>query len=96
MEEHIKGKLFVVVFMILTAVCLLVSPAAAYKITLVGEVNDNHQFVADDETYEIKNNAAGDDLVLNYVSLKVKVVGILKQTRESKILTVESFEVIDE
>ena len=90
------GKAVVFFFIVLTAVCLLVSPVAAFKVTLVGEVNDNHQFVADDEIYEIKNNAAGDDLVLNYVSQKVKVVGILKETRGSKIITVESFEVVDE
>ena len=90
------GKAFVFFFIVLTAVCLLVSPVAAFKVTLVGEVNDNHQFVADDEIYEIKNNAAGDDLVLNYVSQKVKVVGILKETRDFKIITVESFEVVDE
>ena len=90
------GKAFVFFFIVLTAVCLLVSPVAAFKVTLVGEVNDNHQFVADDEIYEIKNNAAGDDLVLNYVSQKVKVVGILKETRGSKIITVEYFEVVDE
>ncbi len=90
------GKSFLVFFTVLTAVCLLVSPVAAYKIILVGEVNDNHQFVADGEIYEVKNNAAGDDLVLNYVSQKVKVIGIVKETRDSKILTVESFEVVDE
>jgi hypothetical protein len=90
------GKSFLVFLTVLTVVCLLVSPVAAYKITLVGEVNDNHQFVAEDEIYEIKNNAVGEDLVLNYVSQKVKVVGVLKETRDSKIITVESFEVVNE
>jgi len=89
-------KLFVVVFIILTAVCLLVSPVAAFKITLVGEVNDKQQFVADNEIFEIDNNAAGDDLVLNYMAQKVKVVGILKETRDSKIIKVESFEVVEQ
>lgn len=89
-------KLFVVVFILLTAVCLLVSPVAAFKITLVGEVNDNQQFLADnDEIYEIDNNAVGEDLVLNYIAQKVKVVGILKETRDSKIIKVESFEVVE-
>jgi hypothetical protein len=89
-------KLFVVVFILLTAVCLLVSPVAAFKITLVGEVNDNEQFLSDnDEIYEIDNNAVGEDLVLNYIAQKVKVVGILKETRDSKIIKVESFEVVE-
>ena len=89
-------KLFVVVFILLTAVCLLVSPVAAFKITLVGEVNDNEQFLSDnDEIYEIDNSAVGEDLVLNYIAQKVKVVGILKETRDSKIIKVESFEVVE-
>jgi hypothetical protein len=89
-------KLFVVVFILLTAVCLLVSPVAAFKITLVGEVNDNEQFLSEnDEIYEIDNNAVGEDLVLNYIAQKVKVVGILKETRDSKIIKVESFEVVE-
>lgn len=89
-------KLFVVDFILLTAVCLLVSPVAAFKITLVGEVNDNEQFLSDnDEIYEIDNSAVGEDLVLNYIAQKVKVVGILKETRDSKIIKVESFEVVE-
>ena len=90
------GKLFLAFFIILTAVCYLVSPAAAFRITLVGEVNENQQFVADNEIYEVDNNAAGEDLVLNYIAQKVKVVGLIKETRESKIIKVESFEVVEE
>jgi len=89
-------KLLVAVCIILTAVCLLVSPVAAFQLTLVGEVNDKQQFVADDEIYEIDNNAVGEDLVLNYMAQKVKVVGILKETRDYKIIKVESFEVVEE
>ena len=58
--------------------------------------NDNNQFVVDHEIYEIDNNAVGDDLVLSFISQKVKVVGILKETRKFKIITVESFEVVEE
>ena len=90
------GKLFVVVFIILSAVCMLALPVAAYRVTLVGEVNDNQQFVADNEIYEVDNNAVGDDLVLNYIAQKVKVVGQIKEIRESKIIKVESFEVVEE
>ena len=90
------GKLFLVFFIILTAVCYVVSPVAAFRITLVGEVNENQQFVADNEIYEVDNNAAGEDLVLNYIAQKVKVVGLIKETRESKVIKVESFEVVEE
>jgi len=90
------GKFFLVIFTILIAVCLFVSPALAYRITLVGEVNDNQQLVADNEIYDIDSNAAGDDLVINYIAQKVKVVGVLRDTRENKIIQVESFEVVEE
>lgn len=96
------GKFFVVFFVTLAAICMLASPVAALRITLIGEINDNNQLVADNEIYEIDNNALGDDLVLNHVAQKVKVVGQLKVVRESnesdgfKLIKVESFEVVEE
>jgi len=96
------GKFFVVFFVALSAICLLAAPVAATRITLVGEVNDNNQIIADNEIYEVANNAAGDDLVLNYIAKKVKVVGQLivvgqsDQSDEYKMIEVESFEVVEE
>ena len=88
------GRFYAVVLVILMINCFLVPAVAAYRITLVGEVNDNNQIVADNEIYEVDNNAVGDDLVLNYIAQKVKVVGVLKHTRKFKIITVESIEVV--
>ena len=62
------SKLLIGVFLILTTVCLITAPVAANTVTLVGEVNDNQQIVADNEIYEVEHNAVGDDLVLNYVA----------------------------
>lgn len=84
------------IIIMLAVICLLASPAIAKRITLVGEVNDNHQIVADNEIYNVDDNAIGDDLVLNYIAQKVKVVGQLRESEESKIITVESFEVVGE
>lgn len=95
-------KRFTHFFVIFAAVCFLASPAAAFTITLIGEINDNNQLVADNEIYEIDNNTVGDDLVLNHVAQKVKVVGQIKVVRESsesdefKLIKVESFEVVEE
>ena len=89
-------------FVILIAFCLLASPATALRVTLIGEVNDNQQFVADNEIYEIDNNAVGDDLVFNHIAKRVKVTGQIKSVRESgdsdayKVIKVESFEIVDE
>jgi len=95
-------KLITYFFVILIAFCLLAAPAAALRVTLVGEINDNNQLVADNEIYEIANNAVGDDLVFNFIAQKVKIVGQVKvvgqsdQSDEYKIITVESFEVLEE
>jgi hypothetical protein len=81
---------------ILTTVCLIAAPVAATTVILIGEVNDNQQIVTDNEIYEVEHNAVGDDLVLNYIAKRVKVVGIFKETCEYKIITVESFEIVKE
>jgi hypothetical protein len=80
----------------LATICWLAAPVAAKRITLIGEVNDNYQIVADNHIYEVDNNAVGDDLVVNYIAQKVKVIGQLKESDEQKIITVESFEVVEE
>ena len=85
---------FVVAIVILTTICLLISPVAINRTTLVGEVNYSYQIVADNEIYEVSDNATGDDLVFNYIAQRVKVVGQLKENDELKIITVESFEVV--
>ena len=89
-------RFFIVYLAILSIICLLASPLAAYRLTLVGKVNDNFQIVVDNVIYEVKNNAVGDDLVFNYISMKVKVVGQISKIRRLKIITVESFEIIEE
>ena len=96
-----KRPLITIIFMMIT-IFLLASPVIAKRITIIGEVNDNYQIVADNQIYEVDNNAAGDDLVVNYIAQKVKVIGQLKvisQSKESdelKVITVESFEVVEE
>ena len=89
-------KSLIVLILILVVTGLPSSGISAEKSTLIGEVNDNHQIVADNVFYEVDDNATGDDLVTNYIAQKVKVVGKVKESGESKIITVESFEVIEE
>ena len=71
-------------------------PALADKVTLVGEVNDNQEIVAEDQIYTVGDSAVGDDLVLNYISQRVKVVGRIVEGEEGKIIIVEFFEVVEE
>ncbi len=70
--------------------------ALAGQVVLVGEVNDNQELVADGQIYTIGDSPAGDDLVRNYISQKVRVVGKMVATEDGNIIVVESFEVVEE
>jgi hypothetical protein len=89
-------KYITVFILLLTTIFWLGSPAAAQRITIVGEVNDTFQIVADNEIYDVDVNPVGEELVLKYIAQKVKVVGELKESGELKIIIVESFEVVEE
>ena len=70
--------------------------AQTKAVTLIGEVNDTYQLVADGEIYDIADTPAGHDLARNYISQKVKVTGMVQDGSELKIITVITFEVVDE
>lgn len=81
-------------------VSAVIFAGAAYaqsgEISLVGEINDTHQLVAEDEIFDIDDTPLGDDLVQNYVSMRVKVTGTVRQGEELKVIMVTSFQVIEE
>ena len=70
--------------------------AFAGDITVVGEVNDTQQIVADGQIYEVANTPTGDDLVFNYIAVKVKVTGTVEENEDMKIITVKSFKAVPE
>ena len=80
------------------SVSFLVSSYIAFAgdITIVGEVNDTYQIVADGQIYEVANTPKGDDLVFNYIAVKVKVTGKVEEKKDKKIITVKSFEAVVE
>ena len=84
---------FILVAIILSMFAL---SANADKVTLIGEVNDNQEIVADGQIYTVGESAAGDDLVLNYISQRVKVVGRVVEKEDGKEIIVEFFEVVEE
>ena len=71
-------------------------PALADKVTLVGEVNDNQEIVTEGQIYTVGDSAVGDDLVLNYISQRVKVVGRVVETEDGNVIIVDFFEVVEE
>ena len=92
-----KVKRLIANFVIFSIVIwMFTSPALADKVTLVGEVNDNQEIVTEGQIYRIGDSTVGDELALNYISQRVKVVGRVAEDDEGKIIIVESFEVVDE
>ena len=72
-------------------------PAPAFDVvTIVGEVNDANQIISDGEIYEVDDTPQGDDLVKNYISQKVKVIGKLRIEGDMRIIAVKTFEVVEE
>lgn len=76
--------------------CVFPNSLFAAEITIVGEVNDSYQIEADGQFYEVANTAMGDDLVKNYMALKVMVKGTVEEKEDIKIITVTSFKVLPE
>jgi hypothetical protein len=68
----------------------------AAEVTIIGEVNDTRQIVADKQIYEVDENALGDELVYDYISERVKVTGFISEKDDMKIITVTRFEVVPE
>ena len=81
---------------VLTMLAFSVAIVMAAEVTLVGEVNDNFQFYADGQLYEVARTPAGDDMVTNYISAKVEVVGTIEEKEGEKIITVLRFKVVPE
>lgn len=75
---------------------VITAPALAGEITLIGEVNDNYQLVAEGQVYEIADTPKGNEMAENFISVKVKVTGTVEDGGEMKTITVEKFEVMPE
>lgn len=75
---------------------LTIVNAQTAQVTLTGEINDTQQLVADGKIYDIAETPEGDDLVRNYISIRVKVTGVLQKGAEVDVIIVRTFEVVDE
>lgn len=91
-----KSLICLIILMALVFSLLSLSHAKTEAITLVGEINDTGQLVADGDIFDIEPTDIGEDLIQNYISLKVKVECTVREGEELKIVTVKSFQVVDE
>jgi hypothetical protein len=94
MKCKIKKNIAGIAGAILVAFLLLPDCWAKTEVTIIGEVNDTHQIVADTVIYEVDDNKLGNDLVYNYISARVKVTGFVTEKDDMKFITVTSFEVV--
>ncbi len=74
----------------------IAAPALAGSVTIIGEVNEDYQLVANGQVYEIADTPKGNEMAENYINAKVKVTGTLEEKDEMKTITVINFEVLPE
>ncbi|MBW2430534.1 MAG: hypothetical protein JRF56_16360 [Deltaproteobacteria bacterium] len=92
-----RNKILTLVIFCFTAAFLFYSYVVfAAEITIVGEVNDTFQIVANNTIYEVAETPMGDDLVKNYIAEKVQVTGTVEEKDDMKIITVKSFKIVPE
>jgi hypothetical protein len=85
-----------IIFIVFIFSVLSLSHAQSQTITLVGEINDTGQLVAEGDIFDIELDDLGEDLVKNYISIKVEVKGTVREGEEMKIITVKSFQSVVE
>ena len=92
---QLKGLTVIIVAIMLTMVPL--AGMAMEVTTIEREINDNYQIVSSDgQVYEVAENPEGNDLVENHIAKKVKVTGTVTQEGELIIITVASFQIMEE
>ncbi|MGD8256206.1 MAG: hypothetical protein PVG70_02925 [Desulfobacterales bacterium] len=94
MKRNSKVIVVVAVFLLL-GVAINPSPLPASDVTIVGEVNDSNQIVADEVIFEVDDTPEGKNLVTNYIGKTVKVTGKLNIEGDMRIIAVKEFKVVE-
>ncbi|MBC8461836.1 MAG: hypothetical protein H8D67_28020 [Deltaproteobacteria bacterium] len=92
-----KNKKFLFTgFLAMLMIAFLFGPAISLEAaTIMGTVTDGYLLTDNDQVYYIDEGEKGDEVV-ELVGKKVKVVGMVKEIDEDKIITVTSYEIIEE
>lgn len=93
-----KSETIILTAFFLFMAIIVISPpiSAVDTITIIGEVNDANQIVADNIIYEVDDTPEGNELITNYISEKVEVTGSLRIEGDMRILAVKSFKIVKE
>ena len=90
-KKNFSGILAVILLAILSGVAL-----AGTNVTIIGTINDKYQIVDDSGTvYDVADNEKGDEIV-DLVGKKVKVTGTVMDADGTLIITIASYDVIEE
>lgn len=84
------------VLIVTLLICMAGQVFAAGEVTLIGEVNDSYQLVADGQIYEIADTPKGNEMAENHINAKVKVTGTVEGQNDMKTITVTDFQVMSE
>ena len=86
-----------VLLVIMTMIAMPLAAVSSEQITIIGEVNESYQIVANDgQIYEVADTDAGIDLIDNQIGQKVKVTGTVEEENEIKTIAVEFYEILSE
>jgi hypothetical protein len=91
LTHGVKIFLLFIIFLIFSA-----GLAWTEETTVVGEVSDNYEIVADGQIYAIADTEKGRELVDNYISARIQVTGTVEEVDEMKILTVISYKILSD
>ena len=89
------GAKITTAFLLVMAIMMNSSPLWAFDtITIIGEVNNANQIVADGVIYEVDDTPQGYELLTNYISRRVEVTGSLRIDGDMRIIAVKSFKIV--
>jgi hypothetical protein len=96
MKRKIEVMVSTVLFLFMVLITGSSPILASDVVTIVGEVNDSNQIIADEMVFEVDDTPQGDNLVKNYIGKTVKVTGKLNVEGDMRIIAVKAFEVVEE
>lgn len=96
MKRKTEAAILAVFFGVMMVVLSSSPLAASDTITIVGEVNDANQIVAEGVIYEVDDTPQGNELVTNYISRKIEVTGSLRIEGDMRIFAVKFFKLVME
>ncbi|MBI9085858.1 MAG: hypothetical protein JEZ11_19825 [Desulfobacterales bacterium] len=92
-----KNRISLVVMLTLMMSVLLAGPSPAEEATVVGRVVDTQNIITEEGViYEVALTDLGDELLLDHDGDLVEIIGTIEESDGLKIITVISYNVVEE